>query len=58
MALGLSRIDTNPQCNSSTYPPPAITENGKIDLGLIGFAIRYDFTAYCQQQIENDTYVN
>lgn len=58
MVLGLSRIDTNPQCNSSAYPPPAKTENGKIDLRLIGFGICYDFTAFCWQQFENDTYVN
>lgn len=54
---GLSRIDTNPQCKRSAYPPAAISENGKIDLGLIGFGIRYDFTVFCWQQIENDTRV-
>lgn len=50
--------DTIPQCNSSTNLPPVITENGKIDLGLIAFTIFSDFTAFCEHQIENGTYVN
>lgn len=41
------KLDTIPQCNTSTNLPPVITENGEIDLDLIAFTISSYFTAFC-----------